>query len=231
MRRNYIGKRKKGGGGLIFFCIAAFALTFVISILANSGPYNIGMKKQNDTDTVSELDKLFASNNEDEPPQITNAKPYEPPKPSIVDKEEEPPEIQVSATPEKAIVPIPGGSIIKGYSKEVEYSTVYEDWRSHTAVDISGIKGEEVFAIADGVVVESYMESTCGGILKIDHGTFYSVYTGLNPETMEMNGTAIKAGDSIGLLEGEIMGEMADTHLHFEIIENDVYIDPMKYIG
>lgn len=242
MSRNYMGKKKKSAAGLLVFCLMAFALTFVISMVANSG--FIGADFEN-PDT--ELEDLFASEEITDIPEVKTPK-LETPKettkvyqenfyqesyvPDIPNEPEEiPEEIEVSATPEKAVVPIVGGSVIKGYSSEVEYSSVYEDWRSHTAVDIAAKKGEKVNAVAGGIVVESYIDTACGGVIKIDHGAFYSVYMGLEPETMEMNGTTVKAGDVIAHLQGEIMGESANPHLHFEIIENDIYTDPMKYIG
>ena len=242
MSRNYIGKKKKGAAGLIVFCLMAFALTFVISIVANSG--FMGADFEN---SEKELDELFASEDIVNVPEIKTPKTETPKEttkvyqenfyqesyvPDIPDEPEEiPEEIEVSATPEKAVVPIIGGSVIKGYSSEVEYSAVYEDWRSHMAVDIAGKKGDKVCAVAGGIVIESYIDTACGGVIKIDHGAFCSVYMGLEPETMEMNGTTVKAGDVIAHLQGEIMGESANPHLHFEIIENSVYIDPMKYIG
>ncbi len=242
MSRNYIGKKKKGIAGLLVFCLMAFALTFVISIVANSG--FMGADFEN---SGTELDELFASEEIVNIPEIktpTQETPKETTKiyqenfyqesylSEPADEPEDIPDgIEVSATPEKAVVPIVGGSVIKGYSSEVEYSSVYEDWRSHTAVDIAGEKGAQINAVAGGIVVESYIDSACGGVIKIDHGAFYSVYMGLEPETMEMNGTTVKAGDVIAHLQGEIMGESANPHLHFEIIENDIYTDPMKYIG
>ena len=244
MSKDYIGKKKSGGiAGIVFFCLMAFVLTFVISysVTTYRNVRNETKSSVEDRDISKELDELFAEKDpvksekiqtdvphEKEPekvklPTVTVAKPEE--------IEEVVTDVEVSAKPQKAVVPIVNGAIIKKFTSKVEYSAFFEDWRSHTGVDISGKEGEEVRTVADGTVVEAYIDPLSGGTMKIDHGAFYSVYMGLDPENMEMKGTVVKRGDTIGLLEGNIMGEEASPHLHFEIIENEVYTDPMKYIG
>ena len=241
MSKDYIGKKKSGGiWGLIFFCLLAFVATFVISYSVSSYR-NIARETELESDNSrlsKELDELFAEEEETavnrEEITKTESVAAEPeiPVPAVtVTLPEEPEDTEVSVTPSKAVVPLESGSILKNFSTVPEYSTFFEDWRSHSGVDISRNEGDEVHTIADGTVVESYIDPLCGGTMKIDHGAFYSVYMGLDPENMEMNGTVVKRGDVVGLLQGNIMGETAEPHLHFEIIENEVYTDPLKYIG
>ncbi len=245
MSKDYIGKKKKNGFfGIVFFCLMAFVLTFVISYSVTTYRNTLNETKlSTDENRLSkELDELFA---EKEPAKSQNnamdkAVKEEPVKvkklPTVTVMEPEEIEetisdIEVSAKPQKAVVPIVNGSIIKKFSTSAEYSAFFEDWRSHTGIDISGKEGDEVRTVADGTIVEAYIDPLCGGTMKIDHGAFYSVYMGLDPENMEMKGTVVKRGDTVGLLQGNIMGEDASVHLHFEIMENDIYIDPLKYIG
>ncbi len=247
MSKDYIGKKKKGGiAGLVFFCFLAFVLTFVISYSVTSYRNTLKdtkLSNEEKQDRLSQqLDELFA---EKEPVEIKRKEPEKEPEkepvqviklPTVTSAEPEEvnevvADVEVSAEPQKAVVPIVNGSIIKKFSTKAEYSPFFEDWRTHTGIDIVGKEGDEVRAIADGTVVEAYIDPLSGGTMKIDHGAFYSVYMGLDPENMEMKGTVVVRGDTVGLLKGNILGEDAEIHLHFEIMENDVYIDPMKYLG
>ncbi len=260
MSKDYIGKKKKSGvAGLIFFCLIAFVLTFVISYSVNSyrrAQTELSLKKEGEKSRLSqELDALFEDGDisvldEEEKPrkdvnieekpkaEVQEKNVQENTKPTAFETEqigssetENTETVEVSTSPEKAIIPIADGKILKGFSTSPEYSDFFEDWRTHSGVDISGKAGVDVRAIADGTVVEAYIDPICGGTMKIDHGAFYSVYQGLDPENMEMNGTVVKRGDVVAKLQGNILGESSQPHLHFEIIENNVYTDPIKYIG
>lgn len=251
MSKDYIGKkRKKGVAGLLFFCVMAFVLTFAVSYSVTTyrntaEQTRLNNRKQQDR-LSKELDELFADNEPKESKLQMNSQPTA----QAVDKkytsaprqtgkekapmsesEDGAEDTEVSAKPQKAVVPLTNGGIIKKFSLQPEYSEFFEDWRNHPGVDISGKEGEEVRSIADGTVTESYIDPLCGGTMKIDHGAFCSVYMGLDPENMEMNGTVVKRGDVVAMLQGNIMGETSEPHLHFEIIENEVHTDPMKYLG
>ena len=250
MGKDYIGNKKKNGFlGLVFFCVLAFAITFVISYSVTSYR-NSGIEKKitaaEKTDKLTkELDELFGS---DEKESFQDEKEYKTKEvnETVVNDSSEPEvvtditdneemevviDVEVSAKPEKAVIPLAEGNIIKNFNSEPEYSVFFDDWRCHTGVDILGKTGDEIRTIADGTVVEAYIDPLCGGTMKIDHGAFCSVYMGMDGENMEMKGTVVKKGDTVGLLQGNIIGEDSRPHLHFEIIENDVYTDPMKYIG
>jgi len=242
MAKDYIGNRKKHGVfGLIFFCIIAFALTFVISYSANVYNRKQKLLKDNPEEKANrlsaELDELFAveeisPSKAEVPEKVVEAKPETVEEITIVQEPQEiTVDVEVSAKPEKAVIPLAEGSIIKNFNTKPEYSDFFEDWRTHTAVDISGNPGDEVRTIADGVIIESYIDPVFGGTMKIDHGAFCSVYMGLDSENMEMNGTVVKRGDTVALLQGIILSEDSKPHLHFEIIENGIYTDPMKYLG
>ena len=253
MSKNYIGKKRKSfGSGILIVCFAAFALTFIISYSVNTNKESQKKSMAKTEKNISQqLDEIFSEQKEEKKQE---EKPEENVTPPAVKKEKiniqkeekaasqiaeetnaelysEDENVVASAPASKAVVPIENGRIEKEFSTKPEYSDFYEDWRQHSGIDIAGSPGEAVRAVADGVVAESYIDPINGGTMKIEHNGFISVYMGLKPEDMEMNGTVVKQGDTIGTLEGNILGESAGTHLHFEIIENGAAIDPMKYIG
>ncbi len=253
MNKDYIGrKRKPFGLGIIIVCFVAFALTFIISYSVNTNKDSQKKSMAKAEKNISQqLDEIFSEQKEEETLKEKPKKDVAPPvtknEKTNIQKEEKPASqiaeetnaelysddenVAASASASKAVVPIENGRIEKEFSTKPEYSDFYEDWRQHSGIDIGGNPGDSVRAVADGVVTESYIDPINGGTMKIEHNGFISVYMGLKPEDMEMNGTAVKQGDTIATLEGNILGESAGTHLHFEIIENGTAIDPMKYIG
>ncbi len=257
MSKDYIGKKKKTGGMGFFiaFCAFAFVLTFVISYVANSGKNdddkNTLIQEHKEKTVSGELDEIFLEEKEPEKEEKSSKEEATTPKiilkPEKEENESKPrvyieeevslvPEemeedISVSAKPEETIVPIVNGGIIKGFDGKPEYSEYYEDWRVHGGVDISGEEGTWVRVIARGAVIESYADPVWGGVLKVDHGSFVSVYMGLMTDNLHPLGTALEKGDTAGKLQGKIPGESSEIHLHFEIIEEGNCVDPLKYLG
>lgn len=90
-----------------------------------------------------------------------------------------------------------------------------------------------ITAVADGKVVKNYFNSVRGNVVIIDHGdhdgkNIKTLYQHLkNPSPVKV-GTTVKAGDVIGV-SGKT-GYSTGVHLHFEVQENDVPVDPMPYI-
>lgn len=254
MSKDYIGRKKKHGGiiGLAVFCLVTFVLTFIISYSIRdrkADEINIAANQNREKNITQQLDEIFEDkteksetvkksekddsksleNDTENIPEIPASQRAEETNAELYSEYEE--DVQANAAVSKAIVPIENGSIEKGFGDRPEYSEFYGDWRMHCGVDIAGSPGDEVRVIADGTVTESYIDPINGGTMRVEHNGFVSVYMGLRPEDMEMNGTVLKQGDVIGTLEGQILGENAGVHLHFEIYENDKAVDPMKYIG
>lgn len=256
MSKEYIGRKKNRRGivWLAVFCTVTFALTFLISYSFQSNKKNeknFSASKNYEKDITEQLDDMFEDKEEqEEQKEIKKADKKEntaneqqkkeneniPEVPASQLAEEANAElyeegVEANASASKATVPIENGSIEKEFGKRPEYSEFYGDWRMHCGVDIAGTPGDDVRAVSDGTVIESYIDPINGGTMKIEHKGFVSVYMGLRPEDMEMNGTVVKQGDVIGTLEGQILGENAGVHLHFEIHEDGNPVDPMKYIG
>lgn len=138
------------------------------------------------------------------------------------------------------IWPVPGNYGISSYYGSRWGST-------HKGIDISngGIKGKAVVATADGTVyiaksgcTHNYGKSGscgCGGgygnYVAIDHGS----YNGTNYRTLygHMGSITVKEGQSVK--KGQVIGYVGSTgwstgwHLHYEIIQNYVRVDPMNF--
>ena len=81
--------------------------------------------------------------------------------------------------------------------------------------------------------IEIHPGATIGKGFFIDHGNgVVSRYCGLSPSL------SVKAGDTVE--SGQTMGSVGNTadieskqasHLHFEVLKNDVYVDPAAYVN
>ncbi|MBR6743497.1 MAG: peptidoglycan DD-metalloendopeptidase family protein [Clostridia bacterium] len=138
------------------------------------------------------------------------------------------------------IWPVPGNFGISSY-----YGSRWGS--SHKGIDISngGIKGKAVVATANGTVyiaksgcTHNYGKSGscgCGGgygnYVAIDHGS----YNGTNYRTLygHMGSITVRNGQQVK--KGQVIGYVGSTgwstgwHLHYEIIQNYVRVDPMKF--
>lgn len=123
--------------------------------------------------------------------------------------------------------------VTKAFSNgEIVRNATTGDWKTHNGMDISGTAGEEIKAIADGVVMELTHDELWGTTVTIDHNNgFIAKYSGLDKNGTAQPGQEVKVNQAIGVL-GEIPIEKADgVHLHFELLKNGKYVSPSAYLG
>lgn len=98
----------------------------------------------------------------------------------------------------------------------------------HPGLDIVANAGTPVYATADGVVTRAGRMSSYGKAVFLSHGNGYSSrYAHLSEVTVKA-GQKVHRGDLIGKVgaTGRAMG----FHLHYEVLEHDSKVDPLKYI-
>ena len=99
----------------------------------------------------------------------------------------------------------------------------------HAALDLNSYVGDDVYAFTGGQV--AHVESGLFGLGKyvvLDHGLgLISVYAHLRSFEIEV-GDVVKTGDKIG--EVGMTGYTTGPHLHFEIHDNGVAINPLTYL-
>lgn len=133
------------------------------------------------------------------------------------------------------VAPTSGGKLLKGHATEVlVWSPTMNDYRTHAGVDISGELGAPVFAVADGTIESVFTDPFMGVCVRIDHGdgikSCYRNLADVIPESM-VAGKSVKAGEVIGAIGETAVEELAEeVHLHFELTQNDVYLDPTEYL-
>lgn len=123
------------------------------------------------------------------------------------------------------------GEVTAPFSEKLVYNQVSRDWRSHSGIDIAAKKTERVLAAEDGVILSVYEDPLFGKTIEIDHGSYKTVYKNLSTLIMANEGSEVKKGEAIaGVGEGAVFEHTSDPHLHFEIIKDGIYIDPIPLL-
>ena len=125
------------------------------------------------------------------------------------------------------------GTIIKDY---VEAGVVYNQtlgvYTGHKAIDFSAQEGSSVVACYDGTIESIVSGKLEGTTVTIDHGNgLKSVYNSIEVSEDLNAGDLIKSGAVIGTVSTNNRKEFKDgAHLHFEVLENGVKVNPQKYL-
>ncbi len=105
---------------------------------------------------------------------------------------------------------------------------IYKVAKFHEGLDFTAPKGTDVFATADGTVIQADNNSSgFGNVVVIDHGYGYkSRYAHLSAFKVRA-GEKIKRGELIGLVGNS--GLSTAPHLHYEVEKDGIKVDPINY--
>ena len=124
------------------------------------------------------------------------------------------------------------GEVINEYSWGELVKTTGGVWRTHDGIDIAAQEGEAVKAMTSGSVTDIYSDTLWGNCVVVDHGdTLTGYYYGLSPDIRVTVGESVSAGTVIGTVgnTADIESDM-DSHLHFALKYEGMWIDPVSYI-
>lgn len=99
---------------------------------------------------------------------------------------------------------------------------------NHTGIDFAGKLGDDVLAVADGVVTWSADRYGYGEMVEINHGNGYSTRYAHNADNL------VSVGDEVR--KGQIVAHMGDTgratgpNLHFEVLKDGRRVNPVSFI-
>ena len=100
--------------------------------------------------------------------------------------------------------------------------------KMHKGIDIAASFGQEISAALDGTISYAGWETGYGNVIKIDHGNgIETTYAHCSVITAQ-KGETVNKGTKIG--EVGSTGNSTGPHLHFEVRENGVPINPEAYI-
>lgn len=165
-------------------------------------------------------------------------------KPSVVQpidpddgKEDEPanPDTPVDPVikPVVFIMPVANASTIGEYGDTMVWNSTLGHYTSHLGIDFFAEEGTPVYAVYDGTVKSVESNLLKGVTITIDHGNgLYTIYNSLADGETVTVGQKVLQGDMIGEVSVSNRTEYKDgAHLHFEVMEDGVLIDPIKYLA
>ena len=124
------------------------------------------------------------------------------------------------------------GELQKKFSiDELLWDDTMQDWRTHNGIDIASDIGAEVDTAAAGVVIDAYEDETYGVVVKVQHDDgVITVYKNLEKTVVEKDDILDK-GQMIGTVGNKGAFEIVQKpHLHFEVIVDEKYINPLDLI-
>ena len=99
---------------------------------------------------------------------------------------------------------------------------------NHTGIDFAGKHGDDIVAVADGVVTWSGDRYGYGVMVEINHGNGYSTRYAHNSENLVSVGDEVKKGQIVALM-GKT-GRATGPNLHFEVLRNGSRVNPVNFI-
>lgn len=127
----------------------------------------------------------------------------------------------------KMIWPLPGdGRTYSGFGPRV--APLPGATTFHQGVDIGGEYGATLVAVLAGRVTIATYSSSAGNYIQVDHGN------GVCTRYCHCSQLLVKVGDTV--MQGQAIGLVGSTgvstgpHVHFAVLINGTFVDPMKYI-
>jgi murein DD-endopeptidase MepM/ murein hydrolase activator NlpD len=105
--------------------------------------------------------------------------------------------------------------------------TQYYSWK-HTGIDIDGDYSTFSFAAYDGVVSYTGWRKGYGLTVEVEHGNGLKTRYAHNSKILVSVGDVVSAGER--LAQTGSTGRSTGTHLHFEVIKNGKFQNPLDYV-
>ena len=125
------------------------------------------------------------------------------------------------------------GEIARNFAKDsLIFSETLQEWITHLGIDIKAARTTVVKAAEEGEIVAIKNDPRYGLTVVIEHTNgFKSVYSNLLTTEFVSEGEKVEKGQSIGTVGNSASFEIVDEpHLHFEILKDDVQVDPNIYL-
>lgn len=99
----------------------------------------------------------------------------------------------------------------------------------HLGVDLGAELGADILAFADGVVAFAGENRTYGEYVKLEHKSGVTTVYAHCQKLLVKQGQRVSAGQTIARV-GQT-GDATGPHLHFSVLKNDIFLDPLYYIA
>jgi murein DD-endopeptidase MepM/ murein hydrolase activator NlpD len=123
--------------------------------------------------------------------------------------------------------PVNRGYISSSFGRRIDPFT--GNLAFHQGVDFStGDVGQDVFAVAAGVVTYAGEKPGFGKLVQVDHGNGFETLYAHDQKVLVKVGDVVKKGQVIALSGST--GRSSGPHVHFEVHKNGRVVDPASYI-
>lgn len=102
------------------------------------------------------------------------------------------------------------------------------DGEPHRGLDIANEMSKPIYAALDGKVIFAGPRGTYGNAIIIDHSNGYKTLYAHSSKLLVKAGDVVTKGQEIAKIGST--GRSTGPHLHFEIRENDVHQNPLKFL-
>ena len=125
------------------------------------------------------------------------------------------------------------GETYRSFAKDtLIYSDTLQEWITHLGIDIKAPRTTVVKAAEEGEVIAIKNDPRYGLTVVIEHvNGFKTVYSNLLTSEFVSEGDKVEKGQSIGTVGNSASFEIVDEpHIHFEILKDDIQVDPNIYL-
>jgi murein DD-endopeptidase MepM/ murein hydrolase activator NlpD len=98
----------------------------------------------------------------------------------------------------------------------------------HKGIDLDANIGDPVTSAADGIVSFVGVKNGYGNVVEVDHGNGYSTLYAHNSAFTVKVGDLVRAGQQVS--KAGSTGRSTGPHIHFEVHENGVAVNPMPFL-
>lgn len=136
---------------------------------------------------------------------------------------------EVSADQASMLRAIPTFWPVRGFiTKRFSAAGGASDAPLHYGIDIAVDRGTPIRAAAAGYVIDAGWNDTFGYFVEIDHGYGIKTLYAHADMLVVMNGERVAQGQTIAYSGNT--GKSTAPHLHFQVTQNNVPVDPLKYL-
>lgn len=122
--------------------------------------------------------------------------------------------------------PVASGYLSSRFGERVDPFTGHGAF--HAGVDFVGAPGDPVLAVASGVVSYAGSDGGYGQLVEITHGQGLVTRYAHNRRIVVTQGATVRQGQTIAMLGST--GRSTGPHVHFEVLQNGVPVDPLRFM-
>jgi murein DD-endopeptidase MepM/ murein hydrolase activator NlpD len=99
----------------------------------------------------------------------------------------------------------------------------------HKGIDFASDAGQDVVAVASGIVTWAGPREGYGNLVEINHGNGYVTRYAHAARTLVAVGDEVERGQAVAVVGST--GRSTGPHVHFEVVKDGRQINPMAYVG